>query len=611
MKTSTIRLLSIFFFASFSSMLFWLCFTQRVLPEVKPNPASNDVSLRVSPNPTSSNNLAAIEPQEVIKYTTRKYSMVHRNSTPVAITRKSTIKVQESDAAVSNPASVSQIPAKSNDTAASNPDKVQQNPAKSNDVAASEPDKVEQHPAKSNDVAASEPDKVKQNPAKSNDVAASEPDKVKQNPAKSTEAAASNPDKVQQNPAKSNDAAASDPDKVKQNPAKSNDVAASEPDKVKQNPAKSTEAAASNPDKVQQNPAKSNDAAASDPDKVKQNPAKSNDVAASEPDKVKQNPAKSNDAAASNPDKVQQNPAKSKEIATIEKLISKYTNNWTKQEENFKSFRSLLTSSCNAISKAVVTQTNSPVGTNITFDADKKIVAVKLDLYNVFPKESPFKNAPWDSCAVVGNGGILANSSCGKLINSASYVIRCNLPPLSNGHEKDTGNKTSLVTANPSIFMQRYKSLNERRKPFVNDMKLYGDALIVVPAFSFWQNMAVSMRALYSLEEINSSGPQAIFFNPSYLKSLADFWRGHGIKAVRLSSGIMMASLALEVCSNVHLYGFWPFELHPYTHQQITNHYYDNKPVNKKMHAMSAEFEALMDLHNKGVIHLHLGECTN
>ncbi|KAK3552415.1 hypothetical protein QTP86_011643 [Hemibagrus guttatus] len=151
------------------------------------------------------------------------------------------------------------------------------------------------------------------------------------------------------------------------------------------------------------------------------------------------------------------------------------------------------------------------------------------------------------------NGGILANSSCGKQINSASYVIRCNLPPLSNRHKKDTGNKTSLVTANPSIFMQRYQSLTERRRPFVNDMKLYGDALIFVPAFSFWQNMAVSMRAFYSLEEINSSGTQAIFFNPTYLKTLAGFWRGHGIKAVRLSSGIMMVSLALEVCTKKNL----------------------------------------------------------
>ncbi|XP_047656724.1 alpha-2,8-sialyltransferase 8F isoform X2 [Tachysurus fulvidraco] len=360
---------------------------------------------------------------------------------------------------------------------------------------------------------------------------------------------------------------------------------------------------------------------------VKQNPARSNDAAVSNADKVKQNPAKSND-----PDKVKQNPATSKcvflwgwvvvcvcgvrvlssrEIATIEKLISKYTYKWTKHEENFKSFRSLLSSSCNAISNAVVTQENSPVGSNISFDADKKIMKVKPDLYRIFPKESPFKKAPWDSCAVVGNGGILAKSSCGTQIDSSSYVIRCNLPPLSNGHEKDTGNKTSLVTANPSIFMQRYQSLSERRRPFVEDMKLYGDALVFVPAFSFRQSTIVSLRAIYSLEEINITGLQTIFFNPSYLLNLKRFWQKHGIREARLSTGIMMVSLALELCNQVHLYGFWPFGIHPYTHQKLSNHYYDDKPANKKMHSMLAELEALMGLHIKGVIHLHLGECTN
>ncbi|XP_060748654.1 alpha-2,8-sialyltransferase 8F-like isoform X3 [Tachysurus vachellii] len=339
---------------------------------------------------------------------------------------------------------------------------------------------------------------------------------------------------------------------------------------------------------------------------VKQNPARINDAAVSNPDKVKQNPAKSND-----PDKVKQNPATSKEIATIEKLISKYTYKWTKQEENFKSFRSLLSSSCNAISNAVVTQENSPLGSNISFDADKKIMKVNPDLYRVFPKESPFKKAPWDSCAVVGNGGILAKSSCGTQIDSSSYVIRCNLPPLSNGHEKDTGNKTSLVTANPSIFMQRYQSLSERRRPFVEDMKLYGDALVFVPAFSFRQSTAVSLRAVYSLEEINISALQTIFFNPIYLKTLKGFWHKHGIREARLSTGIMMVSLALELCNQVHLYGFWPFGIHPYTHQQLSNHYYDDKPANKKMHSMLAELEALIGLHNQGVVRLHLGECTN
>ncbi|KAK3520679.1 hypothetical protein QTP70_030557 [Hemibagrus guttatus] len=95
MTTYSIRLLSIIFFASFISMLFWHYFTQRFLPEVKQNPASSN------------------------------------------------------DTAASNSGKVKQNPGKSNDTAASNSGKVKQNPAKNNDAAASDLKKVKQNPAKS------------------------------------------------------------------------------------------------------------------------------------------------------------------------------------------------------------------------------------------------------------------------------------------------------------------------------------------------------------------------------------------------------------------------------------------------------------------------------
>ncbi|XP_042576437.1 alpha-2,8-sialyltransferase 8F-like [Cyprinus carpio] len=300
----------------------------------------------------------------------------------------------------------------------------------------------------------------------------------------------------------------------------------------------------------------------------------------------------------------------SKDNVLIAKALENYSHKWKKHEANFTKFRSLMSSKCHAVSKAVVTQNNTPLGSKVIYDGERrKPLQVTQALFNILAKEQPFGNATWESCAVVGNGGILANSSCGKEINSAHILIRCNLPPLDNRYEKDVGNKTNLVTANPSILHEKYSGLMERRRPFVESLHPYGQALLLLPAFSYGHNTPVSLRAFYTLEDFGSDSPLPVFLNPEYLRRLSKFWRERGLNSVRPSTGLIMASLALEICSNVHLYGFWPFNKHPNDSRPITNHYYDDRASKKNVHSMPSEFEHLLKLHKQGVIHIHLGEC--
>ncbi|XP_064842057.1 alpha-2,8-sialyltransferase 8E-like isoform X2 [Oncorhynchus masou masou] len=275
-----------------------------------------------------------------------------------------------------------------------------------------------------------------------------------------------------------------------------------------------------------------------------------------------------------------------------------------------KGCRSLLSNRCHGLTKAMVTQANTPLGSKVVYDGEKrKPLQVTPELFSTFAKENPFVNTTWDTCSVVGNGGILANSSCGEKIDSAQFVIRCNLPPLENRYERDVGNKTDLVTANPSILMEKYGGLQERRRPFVESLRSYGDSLMLLPAFSYGHNTPVSLRALYTIQDFDSPS-RPVFLNPEYLQSLARFWQGQGLRTVRLSTGLIVASLALELCANVHLYGFWPFNEHPHRHQPLTNHYYDDRQSKKKVHAMPAEFDHLLRLHTQGVLRIHLGECA-
>lgn len=295
--------------------------------------------------------------------------------------------------------------------------------------------------------------------------------------------------------------------------------------------------------------------------------------------------------------------------ATINKVLERYSEAWKKQDESYRKFRSQLSSKCHGFEKATITQENTPVGTKLVYDGEKKrSLQVNSQIFSTFFKGHPFPNKTLHTCAVVGNGGILANSSCGEMIDSAEFVIRCNLPPLSNGYEKHVGIKTNLVTANPSILMEKFGGLMGRRRTFVESLRSYGDSLLLLPAFSFGHNTPVSLRAFYTLEDFESS-IRPIFFNPGYFQSLALFWRSQGLRTVRLSTGIIMTSLALELCDNVQLYGFWPFDIHPHSFQTLTNHYYDDRKTKTKFHAMPEEFNHLLQLHSQGVLKLHLGTC--
>lgn len=293
----------------------------------------------------------------------------------------------------------------------------------------------------------------------------------------------------------------------------------------------------------------------------------------------------------------------------IEKVKERYSQKWKKQEENYKKFRAELIAKCHGFDKAIITQANTAVGSKIVYDGEKKrTLRVTPEIHSTFAKEHPFPNKTFDTCAVVGNGGILGNSGCGKKIDSADFVIRCNLPPLQNGYEEHVGVKTDLVTANPSILLQKYGALNGRRRPFVESLSSYGNSMVLLPAFSFGLNTPVSLRAVYTIEDFGSP-IRPVFFNPEYLLNVDLFWRSQGLKASRPSTGFIMTSLALELCSEVHLYGFWPFSNHPEGLYSLTNHYYDDVKARSNFHAMPVEFDFLLRLHSEGVLRLHLGDC--
>uniref|UniRef100_A0A8C3GPF4 ST8 alpha-N-acetyl-neuraminide alpha-2,8-sialyltransferase 6 n=1 Tax=Cairina moschata TaxID=8855 RepID=A0A8C3GPF4_CAIMO len=292
-------------------------------------------------------------------------------------------------------------------------------------------------------------------------------------------------------------------------------------------------------------------------------------------------------------------------------IVKKLQNcTWIRRPEESAKFRSELASCCDAAHNFIASQNNTPLGSNMSYEVDsKKTILITEDIYRMLPVSPPLSVYPFKNCAVVGNGGILKNSSCGAEIDRSDFVFRCNLPPTTGSISKDVGNKTNLVTVNPSIIAQKYNKLNEKKTEFVENIAVYGDAFLLLPAFSFRSNTATSFKVYHTLQEFKAT-QRAIFFHPTYLKSLAQFWRTKGVKAYRLSSGFMITSAAVELCENVKLYGFWPFSKST-EKMPISHHYYDNQLPKPGFHAMPKEYNQILQLHGKGILKLQFGKCES
>ncbi|XP_044513766.1 alpha-2,8-sialyltransferase 8E isoform X3 [Gracilinanus agilis] len=281
---------------------------------------------------------------------------------------------------------------------------------------------------------------------------------------------------------------------------------------------------------------------------------------------------------------------------------------WAMNISEANQFKSTLSRCCNAPSFLFTTQKNTPLGTKLKYEVDTSgIYHINQEIFRMFPKDMPYNRSQFKKCAVVGNGGILKNSRCGREIDSADFVFRCNLPPISEKYTGDVGAKTDVVTVNPSIITERFHKLEKWRRPFYQVLQVYENASVLLPAFYNTRNTDVSIRVKYVLDDFES--PQAVYyFHPQYLINVSRYWLNLGVRAKRISTGLILVTAALELCEEVHLFGFWAFPMNP-SGLFITHHYYDNVKPRPGFHAMPSEIFNFLHLHSRGILRVHTGTC--
>ncbi|XP_068596010.1 alpha-2,8-sialyltransferase 8B [Brachionichthys hirsutus] len=237
---------------------------------------------------------------------------------------------------------------------------------------------------------------------------------------------------------------------------------------------------------------------------------------------------------------------------------------------------------------------------------------ISENLYRLLPTVSPMKNQHHGRCAIVGNSGILLNSSCGPEVDSYDFVIRCNLAPVEEYHQ-DVGWKTSLVTMNPSVVQRAFQDLvsEEWRDRFLQRLRSLSGSVLWIPAF---MAKGGEERVEWALRLIllHTVDVRTAFPSLRLLHAVRGYWLTNNVHIKRPTTGLLMYTMATRFCEEIHLYGFWPFPLDP-RGKPVKYHYYDSLKYeytsSASPHTMPLEFRTLSSLHRQGALRLHTGAC--
>uniref|UniRef100_A0A3Q1HGD5 Uncharacterized protein n=1 Tax=Anabas testudineus TaxID=64144 RepID=A0A3Q1HGD5_ANATE len=237
---------------------------------------------------------------------------------------------------------------------------------------------------------------------------------------------------------------------------------------------------------------------------------------------------------------------------------------------------------------------------------------ISENLYRLLPTVSPMKNQHHRRCAIVGNSGILLNSSCGHEIDSHDFIIRCNLAPVEE-YSRDVGWQTNLVTMNPSVVQRAFQDLvsEEWRARFLRRLQSLSGSVLWIPAF---MAKGGEERVEWALRLIllHTVDVRTAFPSLRLLHAVRGYWLTNNVHIKRPTTGLLMYTMATRFCEEIHLYGFWPFPLDPQG-KPVKYHYYDalkyEYTSSSSPHTMPLEFRTLSALHRQGALRLHTGQC--
>ena len=87
----------------------------------------------------------------------------------------------------------------------------------------------------------------------------------------------------------------------------------------------------------------------------------------------------------------------------------------------------------------------------------------------------------------------------------------------------------------------------------------------------------------------------------------ANFWAKYGLRRVQ-STGFFFVTCALDLCSEVRVFGFWPFDT-SLKGSPTPGHYYNDVTLWRTFHNFNHEFGLILAMHRLGLLKMHIGNC--
>ncbi|KAM6975351.1 alpha-N-acetylneuraminate alpha-2,8-sialyltransferase ST8SIA3 isoform 2-T2 [Tautogolabrus adspersus] len=250
------------------------------------------------------------------------------------------------------------------------------------------------------------------------------------------------------------------------------------------------------------------------------------------------------------------------------------------------------------------------------YSSHKYVFSIGENFRSLLPEVSPILNKHYNVCAVIGNSGILTGSRCGPQIEKFDFVFRCNFAP-TEVFKKDVGRQTNMTTFNPSILEKYYNNLLtvQDRNNFFLSLKRLDGAILWIPAFFFHTSATVTRTLVDFFVEHRGQLKVKLAWPGNIMQYINSYWKTKQLSPKRLSTGILMYTLASSMCNQIHLYGFWPFGWDPNTGKELPYHYYDKKGTKfttkwQESHQLPAEFKLLYKMHTEGLLKLSLSHCA-